>query len=99
MLQGELPDGCRNPNPKLVVVCTSLRKIGSHICTEMSAATIAEPFLLSSYPESSAHRKRKLAPLYVSPPSGGDAEPFVIVAVQGDGVHVLDVRIAHLTGT
>ncbi|KAI0774562.1 hypothetical protein C8Q74DRAFT_1438657, partial [Fomes fomentarius] len=61
----------------------------------MSAATIAEPFLLSSYPESSAHRKRKLAPLYASPPSGRDAEPFVTLAVQGDGVHVLDTSTLH----
>lgn len=58
----------------------------------MSAATIAEPFLLVSYPESSAHRKRKLIPTYVSIASGSDADAFVSVAVQGDGLHVLDVR-------
>ncbi|KAI0751088.1 hypothetical protein C8Q80DRAFT_1099341 [Daedaleopsis nitida] len=57
----------------------------------MSAATVSEPFLLSSYPESSAHKKRKLAPLYASLPSGSNADPFVTVAVQGDGIHVLDV--------
>ena len=59
----------------------------------MSAATIAEPFLLSSYPESSAYRKRKVTPLYASLPSGSNADPFVAVAVQGDGIHVLDVSI------
>ncbi|TFK94274.1 hypothetical protein K466DRAFT_476809 [Polyporus arcularius HHB13444] len=61
----------------------------------MSAATVSEPFLLSSYPESSAYKKRKATPLYVSLPSGSDADPFVAVAVQGDGVHVLDTSTLH----
>ncbi|KAI0722363.1 hypothetical protein C8T65DRAFT_704869 [Cerioporus squamosus] len=61
----------------------------------MSAATLSEPFLLSSYPESSAYKKRKATPLYVSLPSGSDADPFVAVAVQGDGVHVLDSSTLH----
>ena len=58
----------------------------------MSAATVAEPFLLSSYPESSTYKKRQATPLFVSVPSGSNADPFVTVAVQGDGLHVLDVR-------
>lgn len=58
----------------------------------MSAATIGEPFLLSSYPESPAYKKRKVTPLYASIPSGSNADPFVTVAVQGDGIHILDVR-------
>ncbi|KAI0638487.1 hypothetical protein C8Q77DRAFT_1091361 [Trametes polyzona] len=61
----------------------------------MSAATIAEPFLLSSYPESSAHRKHSAVPVYASLPSSSDADPFVSVAVQGDGVHVLDTSTLH----
>ncbi|KAI0652881.1 hypothetical protein C8Q70DRAFT_1059801 [Cubamyces menziesii] len=61
----------------------------------MSAATIAEPFLLSSYPESSAHRKHSAEPVYASLPSSSDANPFVTVAVQGDGVHVLDTSTLH----
>ncbi|KAH9899554.1 hypothetical protein C8Q73DRAFT_639326 [Cubamyces lactineus] len=61
----------------------------------MSAATIAEPFLLSSYPESSAHRKHSAEPVYASLPSSSDADPFVTVAVQGDGVHVLDTSTLH----
>ena len=62
----------------------------------MSAATIAEPFLLSSYPESSAHREHSAEPVYASLPSSSDANPFVTVAVQGDGIHVLDVRTLNL---
>ncbi|KAI0331319.1 hypothetical protein GY45DRAFT_1336311 [Cubamyces sp. BRFM 1775] len=61
----------------------------------MSAATIAEPFLLSSYPESSAHRKHSAEPVYASLPSSSDADPFVTIAVQGDGVHVLDTSTLH----
>ncbi|KAM5534801.1 hypothetical protein V8D89_011517 [Ganoderma adspersum] len=61
----------------------------------MSAATIAEPFLLSSYPESSAYKKRQVTPLFASAPSGSNADPFVTVAVQGDGVHVLDASTLH----
>ena len=60
----------------------------------MSAATLAEPFLLSSYPESSVYKKRKTVSLYASLPSGSNADPFVAVAVQGDGLHVLDVCIS-----
>lgn len=92
MLQGELPDGHRNPNPSLVL-CVLRRKIGSRVLhLAMSAATVSEPFLLSSYAESSAYKKRKVIPLHVSLPSGSDADPFVTVAVQGDGVHILNVR-------
>ncbi|KAI0832732.1 hypothetical protein BC628DRAFT_1309590 [Trametes gibbosa] len=65
----------------------------------MSAATIAEPFLLSSYPESSAHRKHASTPLHVSLPSSSNADPFVTIAIHGDGVHVLDVRTAFSTST
>ncbi|KAI9064835.1 hypothetical protein FKP32DRAFT_1665671 [Trametes sanguinea] len=61
----------------------------------MSAATIADPFLLSSYPESAAHRKHSAVPVYASLPSTSDADPFVTVAVQGDGVHVLDTSTLH----
>ena len=61
----------------------------------MSAATVAEPFLLSSYPESSAYKKRQATPIFASEPSGSNADPFVTVAVQGDGVHVLDVRTSY----
>ncbi|RPD66864.1 hypothetical protein L226DRAFT_549593 [Lentinus tigrinus ALCF2SS1-7] len=61
----------------------------------MSAATVSEPFLLSSYPESSAYKKRRATPLYVSLPSGSDADPFVTIAVQGDGVHILDTSTLH----
>ncbi|KAH9855045.1 hypothetical protein C2E23DRAFT_867127 [Lenzites betulinus] len=61
----------------------------------MSAATIAEPFLLASYPESSAHRKHTAAPLYASLPSSSNADPFVTIAVHGDGVHVLDTSTLH----
>ncbi|KAI1796095.1 hypothetical protein LXA43DRAFT_652845 [Ganoderma leucocontextum] len=61
----------------------------------MNVATIAEPFLLSSYPESSAYKKRQVAPLFASAPSGSNADPFVPVAVQGDGVHVLDASTLH----
>lgn len=62
--------------------------------TEMSAATIAEPFLLSSYPDSAPHRKLASVPVCASLPSTSDADPFVTVAVHGDGIHVLDVRTA-----
>ncbi|KAI0375953.1 hypothetical protein BV20DRAFT_985175 [Pilatotrama ljubarskyi] len=61
----------------------------------MSAATIAEPFVLSSYPDSSTHRKHLAVPLYGSLPSSSDADPFVTVAVHGDGVHVLDTSTLH----
>ncbi|KAI0355300.1 hypothetical protein OH77DRAFT_316034 [Trametes cingulata] len=61
----------------------------------MSAATIAEPFLLSSYPDSSSHRKHSAVPLYASLPSSSDADPYVTVAVHGDGVHVLDTSTRH----
>ncbi|KAI0776156.1 hypothetical protein BD413DRAFT_261764 [Trametes elegans] len=61
----------------------------------MSAATIAEPFLLSSYPESPTHRKHAAAPVYASLPSSSDADPFISVAVHGDGVHVLDTSTLH----
>ncbi|KAI0650437.1 hypothetical protein C8Q79DRAFT_1083841 [Trametes meyenii] len=61
----------------------------------MSAATVQEPFLLSSYPESATHRKHSAAPLHVSLPSTGDAGPLVTVAVHGDGVHVLDTTTLH----
>ncbi|KAI0677249.1 hypothetical protein C8Q78DRAFT_1088267 [Trametes maxima] len=61
----------------------------------MSAATVQEPFLLSSYPESAVHRKHSAAPVYASLPSSSDADPFVTVAVHGDGVHVLDTSMLH----
>ncbi|OSD04539.1 hypothetical protein PYCCODRAFT_1443810 [Trametes coccinea BRFM310] len=61
----------------------------------MSAATVADPFLLFSYPESAAHRKHSAAPVYAALPSTSDADPFVTVAVQGDGVHVLDISTLH----
>lgn len=95
MLQGELPDGHWNPNPKIeaaVSPCTF--EIWASFLTEMSAATVAEPFLLSSYPDAAPHRKLWSAPVYASLPSTSDADPFVTVAVHGDGIHVLDVRTA-----
>ncbi|KAI9000727.1 hypothetical protein BD414DRAFT_526173 [Trametes punicea] len=61
----------------------------------MSAAIIAEPFLLSSYAESSTSRKHSAVPIYASLPSTSDADPLVTVAVQGDGVHVLDTSTLH----
>ncbi|EJF62319.1 hypothetical protein DICSQDRAFT_58264 [Dichomitus squalens LYAD-421 SS1] len=65
----------------------------------MSVATIAEPFLLASYPESSTYRKRKATPIFASIPSGSDADPLVSVAIQGDGVHILDVIVLKPTKT
>ncbi|EIW61588.1 uncharacterized protein TRAVEDRAFT_69910 [Trametes versicolor FP-101664 SS1] len=61
----------------------------------MSAATVAEPFLLSSYPDSAPHRKLSAVPVYASLPSTSDADFFVTVAVHGDGIHVLDTSTLH----
>ncbi|KIY50665.1 hypothetical protein FISHEDRAFT_71704 [Fistulina hepatica ATCC 64428] len=76
-----------------VSVAVDIDNGSASTCIAMSAS-VSDPFLLASYrhkPSKRPGKERQTCSVLASHSIGGAADGYLTVAVQGDGVHVLDI--------